>query len=131
MHFERRRSRQCSEPGERSPEHRPPRKARSRRLSLPRRSMLRPTASPPMIPCTSGRSALWSRSGRLGVALAKIGGYRIDAELLVLQEMSDHIDANAVDAALEPEPAHIVNGAARLRVAPSRERVAKVLNVIP
>jgi len=84
-----------------------------------------------MIPCTSGRSALWSRSGRLGVALAKIGGYRIDAELLVLQEMSDHIDANAVDAALEPEPHHIVNGAARLRVAPSRERVAKVLNVIP
>jgi hypothetical protein len=49
----------------------------------------------------------------------------------VLQEMSDPIDANAVDAALEPEPHHVVNGAARLRVALSRERVAKVLNVIP
>jgi hypothetical protein len=45
--------------------------------------------------------------------------------------LSDHIDANAVDAALEPEPHHTVNGAAHLRVALSRERVAKVLNVIP
>ena len=49
----------------------------------------------------------------------------------VLQEMSDRIDANAVDAALEPEPHHVVNGGAHLRVALSRERVAKVLNVIP
>ena len=46
-------------------------------------------------------------------------------ELLVLQEMSDRIDANAGDAALKPEPHHIVNGAAHLRVALSRERVAK------
>jgi hypothetical protein len=66
-----------------------------------------------------------------GVAPAKIGFYRIVAELLVLQEMSDHIDANAVDAALEPEPHRTVNGAAHLRVALNRERVAKVLNLIP
>jgi hypothetical protein len=66
-----------------------------------------------------------------GVAPAKIGGCRIVAELLVLREMSDRIDADAADAALEPEPHHIVNGAARLRVALSRERVAKVLNAIP
>ena len=72
-----------------------------------------------------------SCSSRLGAALAKIGVYRIGAELLVLREMSDRIDADAADAALEPEPHHVVNGAARLRVAPSRERVAKVLNAIP
>ena len=60
--------------------------------------------------CTSGRSVLCSADSCFGtgsIARAPVGIGRVVAELLVLDQMPDHIDAKAVHAALQPEAQHV------------------------
>ena len=47
----------------------------------------------------------------------------IVAELIVLDEVPQHIDPKAVNSALQPEAHHVVDGGANLRVAPVEVRL--------
>jgi len=68
---------------------------------------------------------------RLAGLIRRVG--RVVAELRVLDEQPQHVDAKAVHPAIQPEAQHVVHRAAHLRIAPvqvrlfAQERVVVVL----
>ena len=67
------------------------------------------------------RSALWTGEQRVvrpASPLAELGVRRVVAQLRVLEHLAQGVDAEAVDAAVEPEAQHVEHRLAHGRVAP-------------
>ena len=63
-------------------------------------------------------------------AFAEMRIGRIVAKLRILDQVPDHIDAEAVDALAKPEAHHVIDGVAHLRIAPVQVRLLRQEGVI-
>ena len=66
--------------------------------------------------------------GPLAGSIVRIRG--IGAELIVFDQVPDHIDPEPVDAAVQPKPHHLVHGALDVRIAPIQIRLLFEIRVI-
>jgi hypothetical protein len=65
-----------------------------------------------------------------GIGWAEVGIFRVVTKLIVLQEMPQHVDPEAIDAAGKPETHDVMHGAPDVRIAPIEVRLSGKKRVV-